>query len=710
LPLWRIQHALTQLQAEQPVRRGGLQTGFGHQPYRSIARLGVSAEIIEESRLHSADNSGMLVVGQVIPGGVAENKLQAGDVLLSIDNKLVHEFVALDAVLDERVGEEVDVQLIRQGQLVEEVLSVVDLHEGMPTRILQVGGGLLHDMTLHQSRTMNKPRRGVAVVDTGYMFQRGNIPDDAIIVAINGAPVDTLDDLIQILADSGQNAQWLVRYFAPGRERTTELSRVKVDHRWFEAAVCERRDNALHWACEALSNTAAATAEAAEPIQPPPVIGDALLDQLSPLLVRVDFDIPHRVSNVYATNFRGTGLLIDPAEGLVVVDRNTVPVTLGDVQVTLFGTEQVPGRVVYLHPQHNLAFVQIDATRLPLEHLQAPALRSGSDVSQEANTLVGFGVSGNIIKQPAGALSAETLLFPESHWPRFVQTPIDAYALLNPPRSLGGVLTDADGLIYALWTSFAFPDGNKVSEGEWGMPADIVRQALADYRAADQHHALSAAFSYVPLYEARLLGLSAARTSELANLDVRQRRALYVREVEAGRGLQVGDVLVAVDGQAVAGLRALEIAVQKAHVELTVLRSGEELSFSYETDALPGTGADRVVSWNGVRVQEITREVREKMAKPVAGVYVHDIASGSPTLQESLYPNRLITAVDGVAIASLDEFKAQLATRKSGDTVRLSTHLLSDYQQLVSVDVQSEFWPRYELQRAADGRWTRSRW
>lgn len=710
LPLWRIQHALERLQAGQPVARGGLQAVFSHKPYRTVARFGVPTEVIEAARQHDAANTGMLVVGQVFPGGAADGQLQVGDVLTRIDGQEVHEFVALDAVLDARVGQRVAVELYRQGAAMQVEVGVADLHAGIPDRILEMGGGLLHDMSLHQARTMNKPRRGVAVVDTGYVFRRGSVPDDAIITSINNRPVDDLDDLLEALRQSRHGEQWLVRTISPGREHTTELSRIKVDHRWFEARLCERRDDALLWHCEEVAQRGGELAEASTPVPPPPATGDPLLDRLSPLLVRVDFDLPHPVSNVYATNFRGTGLLIDPQAGLVVVDRNTVPATLGDVQVTLFGTEQVSGKVVYLHPQHNLAFVQIDPSRLPLAQLQAPQLRSEADISEAVTTLVGFGMSGNIIKQPTGALSSETLIFGSSRWPRFVQSPIDAYALLNPPRSLGGVLTDDSGLVYAFWTSFAYPDGNDVSEGEWGLPADILRQALEDYRAGEQHYALDAALAYVPLYEARMMGLSPERTAELADLDVRQRRALYVRQVQDSSALQVGDVLVAVDGQVINSLRALEIAVQRPRVMLTVLRNGAEHDVEYFTDALAATGAERVVSWNGVYVQEITREVRHKMVEPVAGVYISSIEPGSPTLQENLYPNRLITAVDGVPVTTLDEFVAQLAARGAGDTVRLSTHLLSNYQQLVSVDVEPAFWPSFELRRGDDGSWTRSRW
>ena len=70
--------------------------------------------------------------------------------------------------------------------------------------------------------------------------------------------------------------------------------------------------------------------------------------------------MPYSVSGVTETSFHGTGLIVDAARGLVVVDRNTVPVSVGDVQITFAGTIQVPGRVVYVNPLHNLSVVAYD--------------------------------------------------------------------------------------------------------------------------------------------------------------------------------------------------------------------------------------------------------------------------------------------------------------------------------------------------------------
>ena len=74
----------------------------------------------------------------------------------------------------------------------------------------------------------------------------------------------------------------------------------------------------------------------------------------------VNFDMPYTVSGVSDRHYYGTGVIADAKRGLVVVDRNTVPVAMGDVRITFAGSLEVPGRVVYVHPLHNLSIVSYD--------------------------------------------------------------------------------------------------------------------------------------------------------------------------------------------------------------------------------------------------------------------------------------------------------------------------------------------------------------
>lgn len=55
---------------------------------------------------------------------------------------------------------------------------------------------------------------------------------------------------------------------------------------------------------------------------------------------------------------------MDAEKGIVVVSRNVVPVSLGDLYITIADSIIIPGKVVFLHPTHNITFIQYDPTLL----------------------------------------------------------------------------------------------------------------------------------------------------------------------------------------------------------------------------------------------------------------------------------------------------------------------------------------------------------
>jgi hypothetical protein len=87
---------------------------------------------------------------------------------------------------------------------------------------------------------------------------------------------------------------------------------------------------------------------------------DPVVQAIAPSLVVVTFDLPYTLSGVGERHYYGTGLIVDKKRGYVLVDRNTVPIAIGDVTVTFAGSLEVRGRVEQLHPLHNYAIVSYD--------------------------------------------------------------------------------------------------------------------------------------------------------------------------------------------------------------------------------------------------------------------------------------------------------------------------------------------------------------
>ena len=61
-------------------------------------------------------NTGMLVVESVVPGSGSDGKLESGDVLVRISGHVVAHFLSVEELLDEAVGQEVEVVIERAGK------------------------------------------------------------------------------------------------------------------------------------------------------------------------------------------------------------------------------------------------------------------------------------------------------------------------------------------------------------------------------------------------------------------------------------------------------------------------------------------------------------------------------------------------------------------------------------------------------------------
>ncbi len=359
LPLTAVVRALKYIEAGKPVPRGTLETVFKYTPYDELRRFGLNAETEARMRRDYPKLTGMLVVDDVQPGSGADGILSPGDILLSIDGKPMPEFFALEDVLDSHVGRRVKVEVQRGADFVKHDFSVQSLSDITADEYIEFGEAVVHTLSYQQARHFNVPIKGVYVANPGYVFGSAGIPRAALISSFNGKKVDNLADFAAALAELADGARVPVRYVTLEDPRAPQLKVIRMDRRWFPARECKRDDTLGTWPCIGIS---------AGP-DPSPVkaastqfskTGDPRIDRLAPSLVLVNFDMPYSVSGVTEKNYHGTGVIVDAQRGLVAIDRNTVPVAMGDVRITFAGTVEVPGKVVFIHPLHNLAVVSYD--------------------------------------------------------------------------------------------------------------------------------------------------------------------------------------------------------------------------------------------------------------------------------------------------------------------------------------------------------------
>ncbi|MDH3533924.1 MAG: trypsin-like peptidase domain-containing protein, partial [Gammaproteobacteria bacterium] len=418
LPLDRVHRALQLIQQGRAVTRGTLQTMFELKAYDELKRLGLSDDAERIVRSAFPENTGMLAIEQVIPESAAAGKLAPGDILLRINGELITEFVPLAAVLDDNVGNDIEVEIERGGRLIRETVEVTDLHAITPDEFLEFGDSIVNNLSYQQARHYNRAADGVYVANPGYLLSKSAIPRGAVITEFGGRPISTVDDLEAALDNLADGARALVRYITMDDPQNSIVRSFEMDRVWFPVRRCSRNDATGVWPCRDLGHG---------PEPAPPTVGSTRLTQyddprvkaIAPSLVVVTFDLPYTVSGVADRHYYGTGVIVDKKRGLVVVDRNTVPVAIGDVTVTFAGSLEVKAKVEQLHPLHNLAIVSYDPQTIgdtpvaAAEFSQAP-LAAGTKV-----WVVGIKGDHQLVHQESTVSAVEPLLLPLSRTLRF---------------------------------------------------------------------------------------------------------------------------------------------------------------------------------------------------------------------------------------------------------------------------------------------------
>ena len=709
LPLDRVVRALRLIQAGKPVTRGTIEVVFEYTPYDELRRLGLRADTEADVRRAFPKQVGMLVVKEVQPGSPGDGVLQPGDVLVRVDGRYVTEFLALDGILDDSVGGTIKVELQRGGELVTREVPVEDLHSISPDEYIEFGDAIVHALSYQMGRHFNVPLRGVYLASPGYVFSAAGVPRGAVAISFNGKSVKTLDDFEKVLGDLAQGDRAALRYFTLDDPRTQQVRVVRVDRQWFPARRCKRDDVAGWWPCRVLPAGPAATAV-------PPAsttfaqTGDSRADRLAPSMVSINFDMPYSVSGVTERGYRGTGIVVDAARGLVVTDRNTVPVSLGDVRLTFAGTIEVPGKVEYVHPLHNLAVISYDPRLVGTTPVRAVRLASAELAPGDDVWVVGLRADQRIATLQSKVASVEAAQFPVSRTLAFRDSNLDVVTLVNGPADFDGVITDRSGEVRALWSSFAFDSGRELQQQNLGIPAAVVSEMVEVVRSGRALRSLEAELQSVPLSVARKLGLDESWVHRIQAHSPARRQVLAIGRLVAGSPaagpLQAGDLLLAIDDKVVTRFREVEQAAQQAVVRVTVLRNGAETTVEMRTAELGGGDLDRVVVWAGAVLQAPHRAIAVQRGVAPNGVLVAFFTYGSPSTRYGLWSGRRIIEVDGRPTPDLDAFLAAVSGREDRASLRLKTLSWNDSVEVITLKLDKHYWPAYELRRGPDG-WQR---
>jgi serine protease Do len=406
----------------------------------------------------------------------------------------------------------------------------------------------------------------------------------------------------------------------------------------------------------------------------------------------------------------GSGFVWD-SQGHIVTNNHVVE-GADKITVTFYDGSTVPAEVTATDPDSDLAVIKVDVSADQLQPVQVAdstqvkvgelAIAIGNPFGLEGTMTMGIvSALGRTLPTESGTAQGQYYSIPD-----IIQTD----APINPGNS-GGVLVDDTGSVIGVTAAIESAVQSSAGIG-FVIPSQIVQKvvpALIETGHYDQPWIGISGTSLVPEL-ATAMGLAADQRGALVVDVVPSSPAAKAGLLGSDRQIQIdgqtarvgGDVIVAVDGQPVQDFEDLIAYLANSTevgqtITLSVLRDGKNETIDLSLAARPSSEASTSQAessgtggaYLGIVGLTLTPEIAQAMSlsSDQQGVLVSQVQNGSPADQAGLRGSStpvvvggqqllvggdVITAVDGLAIASMEELQALLQEATPGEAVLLT--------------------------------------
>ena len=264
----------------------------------------------------------------------------------------------------------------------------------------------------------------------------------------------------------------------------------------------------------------------------------------------------------------GTGFVWDAA-GHVVTNNHVVENAVR-VRVRLFDGSTVEGTVIGTSPDHDLAVVRLADTRAGI---RAIPVGSSADLKVGQSTYAIGNPFGLARTLTTGVVSALDRRLPTAGQ-REITGAIQTDAAINPGNS-GGPLLDSAGRLIGVNTAIISESGASAGIG-FAVPVDTVNRVVPVLIRGGS--VPRPGLGIIALPEDAVRGVPGVAIGDVLPGSPAENAGLRPADRRTG---VIGDVIVAIDGQAIATLGDLAVALERAGVgkvvTVTVLRDGRRV-------------------------------------------------------------------------------------------------------------------------------------